>query len=188
MIMCMSKIICVTNRKLAKAEFISQIKKVIDLGVKTIILREKDLSQKEYLKLAGEVLDVCKKENINCIFHNFISVAKFYNHKKIHLPLRVLEQEYKNLKEFDEIGASIHSIEEAKKAESLGATYISAGHIFVTDCKKGLEPRGIEFLENVCKNVNIPVYAIGGINLNNINLTINAGAKGACIMSYFMNV
>ena len=48
----------------------------------------------------------------------------------------------KNLKHFNIIGASTHSLEDAKIAEKLGATYITASHIFATDCKKGLEPRG----------------------------------------------
>ena len=66
---------------------------------------------------------------------------------------------------FKVIGTSVHSVEDAIKAEQLGATYMTAGHIFATDCKKGLPPRGLDFLKNVCDTVQIPVYAIGGINI-----------------------
>ena len=66
---------------------------------------------------------------------------------------------------FKVIGTSVHSVEDAIKAEQLGATYMTAGHIFATDCKKGLPPRGLDFLKNVCDAVEIPVYAIGGINI-----------------------
>ena len=41
--------------------------------------------------------------------------------------------------------------------------YLTAGRVFVTDCKKGLAPRGFDFLHEVCSSVKIPVYAIGGI-------------------------
>ncbi len=71
-------------------------------------------------------------------------------------------------------------------AEKLGCTYIIAGHIYDTDCKKGLEGRGLEFLKSVAESVDIPVYAIGGITTENISDVRNAGASGACIMSSAM--
>ena len=76
--------------------------------------------------------------------------------------------------------------DEAVLAEKMGATYVTAGHIFATDCKKGLEPRGIEFLKNAVSSVDIDVYGIGGISPENIGKIQNTGAKGACIMSGFM--
>ena len=87
---------------------------------------------------------------------------------------------------FKQIGASCHSVEEAQEAERLGCTYITAGHVFVTDCKKGLAPRGLEFLQDVCRSVSIPVYAIGGINGENIDAVRKTGASGACVMSGLM--
>ena len=62
------------------------------------------------------------------------------------------------------LGTSVHSTEDAIFAEESGADYITAGNIFETDCKKGLKGKGVNFLRNVCDSVNIPVYAIGGIN------------------------
>ena len=90
-------------------------------------------------------------------------------------------------KEFDEVGVSIHSVSEAIEAVNLGATYITAGHIFATDCKKDIPPRGLSFLSSVCSSVNIPVFAIGGISPENAQKAINAGADGICIMSGLMN-
>lgn len=84
------------------------------------------------------------------------------------------------------IGASCHSVEDALEARRLGCTYILAGHIYATDCKKGLPGRGLSFLKQVCDAVSIPVYAIGGINENNIQQTRRAGAKGVCLMSSLM--
>lgn len=80
--------------------------------------------------------------------------------------------------------------EEAIEAQKLGATYISAGHIFATDCKKDLPPRGLEFLKEVCNSVTIPVYAIGGIKLSDVQMDeiIKCGAKGGCIMSGMMSL
>ena len=83
-------------------------------------------------------------------------------------------------------GCSCHSPEEAEEAESLGASYITAGHVFATDCKKGLPPRGLDFLEEVCHRVKIPVFAIGGISPGNIASVREAGAAGGCVMSGLM--
>ncbi len=103
--------------------------------------------------------------------------------------LEKLDESYKQ-KKFDFIGASIHSVEEARKAEKLGASYLTAGHIYETGCKPDLAPRGLGFLREVCQSVDIPVYAIGGIHLEKQQLSeiYEAGARGACIMSVFMNM
>jgi thiamine-phosphate pyrophosphorylase len=87
---------------------------------------------------------------------------------------------------FRVIGASCHSVEEALEAQQLGCTYITAGHVFATDCKKGLPPRGLDFLRAVCAAVDIPVYAIGGINSENLQDVMKCGAAGGCIMSGLM--
>ena len=68
----------------------------------------------------------------------------------------------------------------------LGCSYITAGHIFATDCKRGLPGRGPEFLAEVCRTVDIPVYGIGGISPENIREVRAAGAAGACLMSSLM--
>ena len=91
-----------------------------------------------------------------------------------------------DLQLFDQIGASVHSVEEATEAVTLGATYLIAGHIFSTDSKKGVPPRGLSFLKQVCDAVSIPVFAIGGITRNDVNAIKATGAKGVCIMSEAM--
>lgn len=179
---------CVTNRNLCQEDFLTRIEKVANkMSLNAIILREKDLVEEQYEQLAKQVLTICEKNKTTCILHNYVNIAMKLSHKKIHLPMSVLrglsqqERDY-----FQMLGASCHSVEEAKEAERLGCTYIMAGHIFSTDCKKDLEPRGLGFLQEVCKSVQIPVWAIGGITQNNMEKIIAAGAAGGCIMSGFM--
>jgi thiamine-phosphate pyrophosphorylase len=152
----------------------------------SIVLREKDLPENDYKALAEKVLKVCKENNTECILHTYYKTAIELNCKKIHLPLHVLKSNPHILKEFNEIGVSIHSVDEAIEAVSLGATYITAGHIFATDCKKDLPPRGLDFLSSVCNSVSIPVYGIGGISTENAKEVIEAGAAGISIMSGLM--
>ena len=72
----------------------------------------------------------------------------------------------------------------------MGVTYLTAGHIYVTDCKKGLAPRGLHFLQEVCKSVSVPVYGIGGIKFDPVQWQElqSAGATGGCIMSGMMEL
>ena len=183
----MCDILCITNRSLCKEDFLSRIEKIASAKPKGIVLREKDLTKDEYRSLAIKVIEICKRYNTPCILHTFTSVALELKHPHIHLPLHILEDVTTEEKEkFKVLGASCHSAEDAVKAEKLGCTYITAGHIFDTDCKKGLPGRGLDFLKNVCESVEIPVYAIGGISRENIAQVKNAGAKGVCVMSGVM--
>ena len=72
------------------------------------------------------------------------------------------------------------------QAKDAGATYLTASHIFATDCKKGLAPRGLSFLRETVRAVDIPVYALGGICADNAPACIQAGAAGVCVMSECM--
>ncbi len=187
MIISMSDLICITNRSLCKGDFLTQIEKIAMAHPKAIVLREKDLMPSEYSELAKQVMEVCEKHETPCILHSFTDIAKTLDSHAIHLPLPILRTLTNEDKQFfSVIGASCHSMEDAKEAEQLGCTYITAGHVFDTDCKKGLPGRGLDFLESVCKSVRIPVYAIGGIGKENYAAVKNAGASGACMMSGFM--
>lgn len=183
----MSDLICITNRKLCSNNFSDQIEMIASAHPKAIVLREKDLSEKEYEQLARQVMQICQKHGTQCILHNFSNVAIALGAVAVHMPLPLFQKMTPQEKShFQIIGASCHSLEEAKEAQDLGCTYITAGHIFLTDCKKGLPGRGLPFLEEICKTVRIPVYAIGGISSQNIESVRKTGAAGACIMSGFM--
>ena len=152
-----------------------------------IILREKDLSPDEYQPLAAQVMELCARYDVPCILHSFVDAALALQAEAIHLPLHILRAMTPEQKaQFRTIGASCHSVEDAMEAQRLGCTYITAGHVFETDCKKDLPGRGLAFLKAVCESVSIPVYAIGGINAGNLRSVRGAGAKGACIMSGLM--
>ncbi len=183
----MSDLICVTNKRICKGDFLIRIDEIAQLGVKSIVLREKDLDEDAYTVLAGQVMTICQKYKTPCTLHNYVGAASTLGADCIHLPLHMLRKTTdKEKSRFSVIGASCHSIQEAREAEKCGCTYITAGHIFNTDCKKGAPGRGLAFLHEICESVSIPVYAIGGIDPSNYHAVCSAGAVGACIMSGFM--
>ena len=183
-------IIAISNRKLCTRPFPEQIERVCGLHPKALILREKDLPEEDYLLLAKEIMEICRKYQVPFIPHTYVNVARRLNLQSVHLPLFLLEKYQEQVKNFTVIGTSVHAVEEAQKAQALGASYLTAGHIYATDCKKGLPPRGTDFLRRVCTAVTIPVYAIGGIRISKDQFSevSECNAAGCCIMSEMMKI
>ncbi|MEG0259593.1 MAG: thiamine phosphate synthase [Lysinibacillus sp.] len=82
-------------------------------------------------------------------------------------------------------GQSTHSLSTAQLAERNGADYIFFGHIFPSSSKKGVSPQGLKALHEICHNVAIPVIAIGGIDLQQRTVVLEAGASGVAMISTF---
>ena len=198
------KLNIISNRKLCENENLEkQIEKIFSAYEKKIILknfdivaltlREKDLNKNEYLKLIEKVYPICQKYKINLILHqNYdLNLDDKYKIDGIHLSYNIFKSLNENIKaelikKYKRIGVSIHSLNEAKEAEILGASYVVAGHIFETDCKKSLEPRGLKFIEDLSSTLTIPIFAIGGIDEKNSLSVIDSGAFGVCMMSSIM--
>ncbi len=180
-------VICMTNRHLARQDYYEQIRRIAASRPLAVIVREKDLPEPEYEALAERVMRICGAYQVPCILHTYVRAAVRLGAGAIHLPLPVLRTmtEAKK-KHFRTIGVSIHSLREAEEAQSAGAAYLTASHIYATDCKKGLAPAGISFLEEVCRFAAVPVYALGGIHAGNAVACVKAGAAGVCIMSECM--
>ena len=183
--------IVITNRHLVQGDFLKQLEKVTKLHPHALILREKDLTDDAYESLAKKVFDLCKREDITFFLHTKIEIARKIGCQNIHLSIPVLkglsETEKKALTEdFCEISISCHSMEDVEIAMSGGATQIILGTIFETECKKGVLGKGVEFVREICQKCPLPVYAIGGMNLQRLPLVIDAGAAGCCMMSGFM--
>lgn len=179
-------IIAVTNRLLCQGDFLERLEQIASCHPYSIILREKDLSPAEYEQLAAECLTICSRYNVPLVINSYLDAARKLEVPSIHLPLETFLKHRDELGFFQQIGVSVHSAEEAKSAEDLGAGYLIAGHVFPTDCKKGVPPRGLTFLQQVCAAVSIPVFAIGGITQFNFGDVLKAGAAGVCVMSQLM--
>ncbi len=81
------------------------------------------------------------------------------------------------------IGVSTHSVKQAQQAEKEGADYIAIGPIFSTSSKPKIgPPKGTQIISQVKEMTRIPLVAIGGINLDNINKTLEAGADGIAVI------
>jgi thiamine-phosphate pyrophosphorylase len=175
-------IIFVTNRKLCRGDFLERIDSLAKKKPHAIMLREKDLEPDEFETLAGKVKGICEKNGVRLIVNGNMAAASMLGIPCIHLSMTDLRLHAAGLASFTSVGASVHTAGEAKEAQELGADYLIAGHIFPTDCKKGVPAKGLIFLEEVCDSVTVPVFAIGGITKDRIGAVMSAGAKGICMM------
>lgn len=180
-------IIAVTNRRLCSRPFLSQIERICRCHPRAVLLREKDLTEEEYMQLAREVVEICRSFHVPCILHTWPGTAERLGCNSVHLPLPLLRSCSGSL---PVRGTSVHSLEEALEAQRLGADYLIAGHIYATSCKAGVPPRGTQFLQEICRSVDIPVYAIGGIkpDARQVARVMECGAEGACVMSGMMEL
>lgn len=170
---------------------IERLAKLTELRPQAVILRAKSLDKAAYRTLALQAQQSCEAAGIALILHSDWQLARKLGIQNLHLPLALLrqlpacERTY-----FIRLSTPVHSVEEAIEAQALGATMLIAGHIYTTQCKASLAPRGLGFLQAVCNAVCLPVYAIGGIGFDatqHAELQAN-GARGACVMSAYMRL
>lgn len=173
------------------AEQIERLAKLTELRPQSVILRAKSLDKAAYRTLALQAQQSCEAAGIPLILHSDWQLARELGISMLHLPLALLRQisEYERAY-FTWLSTPVHSVGEAQEAQALGATVLIAGHIYTTQCKASLAPRGLGFLQSVCSAVSLPVYAIGGIDFDaeqHAELQAN-GARGACVMSAYMRL
>ncbi|WP_138203007.1 thiamine phosphate synthase [Haloimpatiens lingqiaonensis] len=180
----MSKLYLITNRKLVKNHnFFHVISESIKGGVDTIILREKDLNEQELISYGKKIKEVIGYRKVKLMINGNLSVVKAVKADGYHMKFKdFLDKKPKNIS----VGVSVHSVEEAMICEEKGADYILVSHIYPTDCKKGLQPKGVNFIKEVRSKVSMPIIALGGINPENAREAIENGADGVAVMSYIM--
>lgn len=174
------RLICVTQRSACPDDFLTRMEWIIAQRPARVILREKDLSPEEYEEMARKLFPLCQEYQVPLMCNGPVpGFAAPGCGVQLSFPNR-------NLPVSGEFGVSVHAPEEAAALRESSAAYLIAGHVFPTDCKKGVPPRGLEFLQKVCQNARQPVYAIGGITPERVPSVLQAGAAGYCVMSALM--
>ena len=181
------QIVAITNRALCAQPLEVRVAALCDAGVDRVIVREKDLTEREFGALLDRIEALLLPDQRRRITVNtFVDLAAAKGFASIQMSYDEFERHPDFAREFQEVGVSVHGVNEAEHVERQGADFCIAGHIFTTQCKPGVEPRGLDFLRRITSNAAIPVYAIGGIDTHNIASVRDAGADGACLMSTLM--
>ena len=159
---------------------------VIDGGADAIQLREKTISDSEFISLAGEVRDITTKRGSLLIINDRVHIAREINADGVHLGQHdMCALEARNIIGNEKIiGVSTHSITQAKQAQKNGADYIAIGPIYPTSTKDYEPSVGIEIIQKISEAVvNIPIIAIGAITLENLDEVLKAGASRIAVCS-----
>ena len=180
------KIYLVTDEKACLGkDFYACIEEAIKGGAGIVQLREKNISTKDLYEKALKVKEICKNYGALFIINDRLDIAQAVEADGVHLGQSdmPIEKARKILKDKFLIGATARNIEEAKKVELLGADYIGSGAIFGTSTKDNAKKLEMEELIKIINSIKIPVFAIGGININNVSMLKNIGLQGICSVS-----
>jgi thiamine-phosphate pyrophosphorylase len=166
------------------------LEQALDGGVKAVQLREKDLAGKELFLLAEKARNLCARYRAEFFINDRIDIACAVNADgvqlgKTSLPIEIARE---LLGRNGFLGASTHSLEEARDAERQGADFILFGPVYFTPSKASYgAPQGLSSLKKIVENVMVPVYAIGGIKPENVAEVIGTGARGVALISAVMD-
>ena len=180
------KIYLVTDEKACLGkDFYVCIEEAIKGGVKIVQLREKNISTKDFYEKALKVKEICKNYGALFIINDRLDIAQVVGADGVHLGQSdmPIEKAREILKDKFLIGATARNVEEAKRAELSGADYIGSGAIFGTNTKDNAKKLEMEELKKIVASVKIPVFAIGGINIDNVSSLKNIGLQGICAVS-----
>ena len=180
------KIYLVTDEKACLGkDFYVCIEEAIKGGVKIVQLREKNISTKDFYEKALKVKEICKNYGALFIINDRLDIAQVVGADGVHLGQSdmPIEKAREILKDKFLIGVTARNVEEAKRAELLGADYIGSGAIFGTNTKDNAKKLEMEELKKIVASVKIPVFAIGGINIDNVGILKNIGLQGICAVS-----
>ena len=161
------------------------VEQMIEGGVDLIQLRGKNKSIDELADLATELHELSAKSSTPLIVNDHAEIARRVPVEGVHVgqdddPIEIVRQ---RVARDILVGKSTHSIEQARAAEGEGADYIGFGPIFKTPTKPDYTPIGLENIRCVHAEVNLPIFCIGGINIDNLQSVIDAGAKRVVMVS-----
>ena len=162
------------------------LEQALDGGVRAVQLREKDLSGRDAFLLAERSHKLCQAYRAALFINDRVDVALAVDAAGVQLgkPSIPVETARALLGSEKLIGVSTHTLEEAKAAEQSGADFILFGPVYFTASKAVYgSPQGLSALKTIVDNISLPVYAIGGITLENLKPTQNTGVRGVALIS-----
>lgn len=176
----------VTDRAFAKKQTLyEQVNSAIKGGITMLQLREKELSEAEFLKEAEKIKPLCRANDIPFIINDDVDVAVKCGADGVHIGQNDMaaEKVRQIIGEDMILGVSAQTPEQAVKAEEAGADYLGVGAVFPTSTKSDALSVSYETLKEICAAVSIPVVAIGGICAENIKELSGSGIDGVALVS-----
>ncbi len=179
------KLYAVTDLRESDPHFLKKAEDALKGGVDILQLRSKTLKDGELIRLGLKLRAVTRKMRKLFIVNDRLDLAEILDADGVHLGQEDIPvaQARKILRgRFKIIGKSTHSLEQALEAEKEGVDYIGVGPVFSTPTKPLYEPVGIDLVSKVADSVRIPFVAIGGIDAENMEQVLEAGARRVAVV------
>lgn len=176
----------VTDRAwVGKQSLYEQVEDAIKGGVTMVQLREKNMSEEEFINEAIPIKVLCHSYNIPFIINDNVDVALKCGADGVHVGIEdeTVSEIRKRVGQDFIIGATAKTVEQAKTAEKSGADYLGVGAVFPSSTKENALRITAEQLKEICSSVSIPAVAIGGITLGNMAEIAGGGMDGVALVS-----
>lgn len=179
----------VTDKSDDVEKFLNTIEEAIKGGVTVVQIREKTAETLDFYNLALKVKEITTKYDVPLIINDRVDVALAIDADGVHvgqsdMPCDVTR---KLIGDDKILGVSAATIDEAKKAQKDGADYIGSGAVFPTATKDDAPSITKKDLKEIVESIDIPVVAIGGINLENAGELTYTGIAGLSVVSAIMS-
>ena len=163
-------------------------------GADLIQLRAKHSSLEEVRQLAEAILTITRHANVGLVINDHPVLAREVGAELCHLGQEdFFDAGHRQVSEFKiqnskfKIGLSTHSPEQAQRALAAGADYIAIGPVYPTGTKPTAKAVTLDYVRWAAANVIVPWFAIGGLNLQNLDAVLAAGARRVCVVSAILN-
>lgn len=162
-----------------------QVEAALKGGATCVQLREKELDGAAFLEEARTLAALCRRYGVPLIINDNVEVALAAGADGVHVGQDDLTVEQVRRLAGDRliVGVSAHSVEQALAAQAGGADYLGVGAVFATATKSDAHVLPRETLAEICRAVDIPVVAIGGIGEDNLLQLAGTGVDGAALVS-----
>ena len=156
-------------------------------GSDIIQLRAKDFTPKEVALMGSKILKVTEPAGVWLVINDHPQIARDIGAPLVHLGQEDFFEAGVLVAAGQSFGLSSHAPDQAERAVAAGPAYIAIGPVYATPTKPTVKPVTLDYVRWAAANVRIPWFAIGGINLQNVDEVVAAGARRICVVSAILN-
>lgn len=162
-----------------------QVEEALKGGVTFVQLREKNLDDTAFLQEAKEIKELCARFHVPFVINDNVDIAAEIDADGVHVGQSDMEagDVRKKLGPDKIIGVSAQTVEQALRAQAHGADYLGVGAVFPTGSKADAVEVSHDTVREICRAVDIPVIAIGGITKENVIELKGTGICGIAVIS-----
>ncbi len=162
-----------------------QVEQALQGGATFVQLREKELDEEHFLEEAREIQELCRNYQVPFVINDDVEIAAQIGADGVHVGQSDMEAGDVRAKLGPDkiIGVSAQTVEQALLAQEMGADYLGVGAVFHTSSKADADDVSLHTLREICKAVDIPVIAIGGIGAENVMQLSGSGICGIAVIS-----